>query len=59
MDYAVALIVYIASLLGVFTAMYGMIAFKENKPMVHFMVLTCLVFCGTLYLGGLMVKAVS
>ena len=59
MDYAVALIVYIASILGVFTAMYGMFAFKDDKRMVYFMTLTCLVFCGTLYLGGLMVKAVS
>lgn len=59
MDYAVALIVYIASILGVFTAMYGMILFKDDKAMVRFMMLTCLVFCGTLYLGGVMVQAVS
>lgn len=57
MDYAVALIVYLASILGVFTSMGGMIAFKNDKPMVHFMVLTCLVFCGTTYLGGMMLQA--
>lgn len=59
MDYAVALIVYIASILGVFTAMWGMVVFKNEKPMVHFMMLTCLVFCGTTYLGGAMLSAMG
>jgi len=59
MDYAVALIVYIASILGAFTAMYGMILFKNDKKMVYFMTLTCFVFLGTLYIGGMMVQTVS
>ena len=59
MDYAAALIVYFASLFGVVTSISGMISFRNDKAMVRFMTLTCLVFCGTLYLGGLMVKAVS
>lgn len=59
MDYFVALTVYVASLLGVLVSMNGMLVFKDSKPMVYFMVLTCLVFCGTLYLGGLMVQAVN
>lgn len=59
MDYAVALIVYVASILGVFTSMWGMVVFKDSKPMVYFMTLTSLVFCATTYLGGVMVQTVS
>ena len=59
MDYAVALIVYIASILGVFTAMYGMVVFRDDRKMVYFMTLTCFVFCATTYLGGMMIQTVS
>lgn len=59
MDYAVALIVYVASLFGVLTSIGGMIAFKADKWMVRFMTLCCFTFIGTMYLGGVMVQAVS
>ena len=59
MDYAVALIVYICGILGCFVSMYGMIAFKEDKRMVNFMIVSCFAFLFTVYMGGMMVQAVS
>lgn len=59
MDYAVALIVYIASILGVFISMGGMIAFKDDKKMVYFFTLSSFTFMGTMYLGGMMLKAIA
>lgn len=59
MDYAAALLVYIASIMGVFYSMGCMIAFAKDKWMVRFSMLTTTVFCGMLYLGGLMVQAVN
>lgn len=59
MDYAVALMVYLVSIFGVFYAMYCMIRFKDDKAMVRFMGLMAVVFCGTTYIGGMMVQAIS
>jgi hypothetical protein len=59
MDYAVALIVYFASLLGIITCISGMIIFAGDKWMVRFCLLTSFVFMGTMYLGGLMIKAIA
>ena len=59
MDYAVALIVYVASLLGVIYCIGGMIAFKTDKWMVRFCSLTCFAFTGTMYLGGVMLSAMG
>ena len=59
MDYTVALIVYIASFLGIIVAMYGMIAFRDDRKTMYFMMLNCCAFLFTLYIGGTMVQAVS
>lgn len=59
MDYAVALMVYVASLLGVIYCIGGMIAFKMDKWMVRFCSLTCFAFIGTMYLGGVMLSAMG
>ena len=59
MDYTVALIVYIASLFGILTCIGGMIACKDDKWMVRFCSLTSFVFMGTMYLGGMMIQAIS
>lgn len=59
MDYAVALIVYIASILGIIYCIGGMIAFKLDKWMVRFFTLTSFAFMGTMYIGGMMLKAIS
>ena len=59
MDYAVALLVYIASIIGVFYSMGCMIAFKNDRWMVRFSMLTATVFLGTTYIGGMMVQTVS
>ena len=59
MDYAVALMIYFVSIIGVFYAMYCMIRFKDDKAMVRFMSLMAGAFCVTTYIGGMMVQAVS
>lgn len=59
MDYAVALIVYVASLLGVIVAIGGMINFAGDKAMVRFMSLCCFTFTLTMYLGGTMLNAIN
>lgn len=59
MDYAVALMVYVVSIIGVFYSMYCMVAFAKDKWMVRFSMLTATVFCGTTYIGGMMVQAIS
>lgn len=59
MGYAVALMVYVVSIIGVFYSMGCMITFANDKWMVRFSMLTATVFCGTTYLGGMMVQAVS
>ena len=59
MDYAAALIVYVASLLGVIVAISGMVAYKNDKSMVRFMSLCAFVFTLTTYLGGTMLNAIS
>ena len=59
MDYAVALMVYIVSIIGVFYSMGCMIAFKNDRWMVRFSMLTAAVFCGTTYIGGMMVQTIS
>ena len=57
MDYAVALIVYVASLLGVMVGIGSMIVFAKDKWMVRFSTLTTFTFIGTMYLGGMMLQA--
>ena len=59
MDYAVALMIYFVSIIGVFYSMYCMIRFKNDKAMVRFMGLTAFAFCVTTYVGGTMVQAIS
>ena len=59
MDYAVALMIYFVSIIGVFYAMYCMIRFSYDKTMVRIMGLSAGAFCVTTYIGGMMVQAVS
>lgn len=59
MDYAVALIVYFASLAGIVYSIAGMITFKMDKWMVRFCSLTCFAFTGTMYIGGAMLSAMG
>jgi choline-glycine betaine transporter len=59
MDYVVALIVYICSILGVFVSMGGMIAFKDSKAMVRFSTVSCFAFIFTMALGISMLNAIS
>ena len=59
MEYAVALIVYIASIFGVLISMGGMFAAKDEPKMVGFFTLCAVVFSFTTYLGGLMVQNIN
>lgn len=59
MDYAIALIIYIASILGVFVAMYGMVAFRDDRKTMYFMMLCSIAFLFTMFMGGTMVQAIS
>lgn len=59
MDYTVALIVYIASFLGIIVSLYGMVTLRDDRKTMHFMILCCFVFMFTLYIGGMMVEATS
>jgi hypothetical protein len=59
MDYTVALMVYLVSIIGVFYSMWAMTVFKDDKLMVGVTSLTAVVFCATTYIGGMMVQAVS
>ena len=59
MDYAVALMIYIVSIIGVFYSMYCMVVFRKERWMVNLMCLTAGVFCVTTYIGGLMVQAIN
>lgn len=59
MDYAIALMIYIASILGVFISMGGMFAAKDEPKMVGFFTLCAGVFCATTYLGGMMLQNVN
>jgi hypothetical protein len=59
MDYAVALIVYLASIFGALISMGGMFAAKDEPKMVGFFSLCIIVFSFTTYLGGLMLQNVN
>lgn len=59
MDYAVALMVYLVSIIGVLYSIGCMIAFKDDKMMVRIMSLASFAFCATTYIGGMMVQAIS
>ncbi len=58
-DYAVAVMVYIVSIVGVLYSIYCMMRFSDDKKMTTFMGLTAIMFCGTTYIGGMMVQAFS
>ena len=59
MDYAIAAIIYLASILGVLVSIYGMITSKNDRKMVNFFLLCSVVFSLTIYLGGSMLNVIN
>ncbi len=59
MDYAVALMIYFVSIIGVLYSIWCIMVFKNEKAMVRLMSLMAGAFCVTTYIGGMMVQAVS
>ena len=57
MDYLPALIIYLASLGGIGTCLWGMIDCKHSPKLVAFFSVCSLAFCFTLYLSGVILKA--
>lgn len=59
MDYAVSLMVYIVSIIGVFYSMYCMVIFRSERKLVGFFTLCSIAFLFTMFIGGTMVQAIS
>lgn len=59
MDYIASLVIYLASVMGVLVSIGGMIAAKNEPKMVGFFSLCSIVFCFTLYIGGVMVQNIN
>ena len=59
MDYAVALFIYLISLVGVLVGIGSMIVFSKDKVMIRFSALTVTVFTATTYLSGTLLNAVN
>lgn len=59
MDYAIAAIIYLASILGMLVSIYGMITSKNDRKMVNFFLLCSVVFSLTIYLGGSMLNVIN
>ena len=59
MQYAIALIVYILSIVGVFISMGGMFASKDDAKLVGFFSLCSIVFSFTTYVAGTMIQAMN
>lgn len=57
MNYLPALIIYLASLGGIGSCMWGMIEAKHSPKLVAFFSVCSLAFCFTLYLGAAILKA--
>jgi len=50
-EYVVSLIVYFASIAGVFVSLWGMVQMRDDRKMVWFFTLTSFVFMFTMWLG--------
>jgi len=50
-EYVVSLIVYFASIAGVFVCLWGMVQMRDDRKMVWFFTLTSFVFMFTMWLG--------
>jgi hypothetical protein len=59
MDYAIAVIVYFTSIIGVFYSMYCMVVFRFDRKLVAFFTLSSVAFCFTMFVGGTMVQAIN
>ena len=58
-EYVVALIVYFASIAGVFVCLWGMVQLRDDRKMVWFFTLTSFVFMFTMWLGMTMFQNVA
>lgn len=54
MDYVVALIIYFASIAGVFTCMWGLVQLRDDRKMVWFFTVASIAFMVTMWLGATM-----
>jgi uncharacterized membrane protein len=53
-EYVVALIIYFASIAGVFVCLWGMVAMREERKMIWFFTVASFAFMFTMYLGATM-----
>lgn len=53
-EYVVALIIYFASIAGVFTCLWGMVQMREERKMVWFFTVASFAFMVTMWLGATM-----
>lgn len=58
-EYVVSLIVYFASIAGVFVCLWGMVQLREDRKMVWFFTLTSFVFMFTMWLGVTMFQNIA
>ena len=50
-EYVVSLIVYFASIAGVFVCLWGMVQMRDDRKIVWFFTMTSFVFMFTMWLG--------
>lgn len=53
-EYVVALIVYFASIAGVFVCLWGIVQMRDDRKMIWFFTMTSFVFMFTMWLGAVM-----
>jgi len=58
-EYVVSLIVYFASIAGVFVCLWGMVQLRDDRKMVWFFTLTSFVFMFTMWLGVTMFQNIA
>jgi uncharacterized membrane protein len=58
-EYVVSLIVYFASIAGVFVCLWGMVQMRDDRKMVWFFTLTSFVFMFTMWLGATMFQNIA
>ena len=58
-EYVVSLIVYFASIAGVFVCLWGMVQLRDDRKMVWFFTMTSFVFMFTMWLGATMFQNVA
>jgi uncharacterized membrane protein len=58
-EYVVSLIVYFASIAGVFVCLWGMVQMRDDRKMVWFFTLTSFVFMFTMWLGVTMFQNIA